>query len=127
MLAHVAGMQLVNGLAAAQEQLQVALAGRAAERLLLGDDELSTMTMSGINFARRAVQKLVLASAMSGNEVIGPQTIAQPVMESDGISQIISPYTSTRSMANADLEMEKLLHNVRFVSGGFCALQMLSN
>jgi hypothetical protein len=114
-----------------QEQLQVALAARAAERLLLGDEELSTLLVEHVNIARRIVQKLVLSAAMTSDRkgadgngsasaaaarAIGPQAIAAPLLEmelSEGLSQYVSAYTAPEAAAAADFEMERLLREVR--------------
>ena len=53
-------------------------AGRAAEELVYGPDEMSTLNQRRIVTARRIVQKLTVASAMVDNSAIGPRTISTP-------------------------------------------------
>lgn len=53
-------------------------AGRAAEELLYPPDEMSTINQRRLVMARRIVQKLVVASAMTDNPDIGPRTISTP-------------------------------------------------
>ncbi len=45
------------------EQLQVALAGRAAEELVLGRDELSSLSQHRLQFARQTAFKMMNAGA----------------------------------------------------------------
>jgi hypothetical protein len=54
------------------------VAGRAAEELLYGVDEMSTINQRRLVLARRIVQKLVVAGAMSDNPDVGPRTISTP-------------------------------------------------
>ena len=54
-------------------------AGRAAEELVYGQDEMSTINQRRIVMARRIVQKLTVASAMVDNPDIGPRTISTPM------------------------------------------------
>jgi cell division protease FtsH len=61
-----------------EEQLLTVLAGRAAEEVVYGEDELSTMQQRRLVLARRIVTKLVVSTAMSPGDVIGPRTISQP-------------------------------------------------
>ena len=56
----------------------VCCAGRAAEELLYSPEEMSTINQRRLVMARRIVQKLVVASAMSDNPQIGPRTISTP-------------------------------------------------
>ena len=61
-----------------EEQLLTVLAGRAAEEVVYGEDELSTMQQRRLVLARRIVTKLVVSTAMSSGDVIDPRTISQP-------------------------------------------------
>ena len=54
------------------------LAGRAAEELMYSPDEMSTINQRRLVMARRIVQKLIVASAMTDNHKIGPRTISTP-------------------------------------------------
>lgn len=53
--------------------------GRAAEEIIYGQDEMSTINQRRIVMARRIVQKLTVASAMVDNPAIGPRTISTPM------------------------------------------------
>lgn len=92
----------------------MALAGRAAERILLGEGEVSTLSLAYLSYARQLVLRLVLSSAMSKQGVIGPRTLTQPsrVAEDAPIEQYISRFVSKEALAAADIEMEELLNQV---------------
>ena len=99
-----------------QERLQVALAGRAAERLLLGADEVSTLSLHYIALSRQIVQRLVLTTGMSTQDVIGPRTLAQAdILSQDSMQaeQYLSTHISPEAFAAADDEMQELLDEVR--------------
>lgn len=66
-------------------------AGRAAEELIYGEDEMSTINQRRIVMARRIVQKLTVASAMVDNPAIGPRTISTPVRRGGGsLKQVVT-------------------------------------
>ena len=50
----------------------------AAEELLYGPDEMSTMQQRRLVDARRIAQKLVVSAAMTQNAAIGPRSISVP-------------------------------------------------
>jgi hypothetical protein len=50
----------------------------AAEELIYGPEEMSTMQQRRLIDARRIVQKLVVSAAMTENPAIGPRTISVP-------------------------------------------------
>lgn len=62
-----------------EEQLLTVLAGRAAEELVYGRDEMSTINQRRLVTARRIVTKLVVSGSMTDNPGIGPRTVAVPV------------------------------------------------
>jgi hypothetical protein len=98
-----------------QEQLRVDLAGRAAERLLLGEDELSSLSMASINHARSVVHMLVLGSAMADNIDIGPQMLSQPDRSSETSTEMamyIGAGTPLETLTIAQFQMEHMLHEV---------------
>lgn len=98
-----------------QEQIRVDLAGRAAERLLLGEDEISSLNMHSINHARSMVHMLVLSSAMSDNPAIGPQMMAQPYRDSETSAEMdmfLGAGTPLETATIAQVEMEQTLHKV---------------
>lgn len=65
--------------------------GRAAEELIYGEDEMSTINQRRIVMARRIVQKLTVAAAMVDNTAIGPRTISTPVRRGGkSMKQIVS-------------------------------------
>jgi len=61
-----------------EEQLLTVLAGRAAEELTYGFDELSSVNQRRLVTARRIVTKLVVSAAMTDNPGIGPRTVSVP-------------------------------------------------
>ncbi len=66
-------------------------AGRAAEELVYGQDEMSTINQRRLVLARRIVQKLTVASAMTDNPLIGPRTISTPFRRGGkSLKQIVS-------------------------------------
>lgn len=95
----------------------VDLAGRAAERLLLGDDDISSLNMASINHARSVVHMLVLGSAMADNPAIGPQMLSQPYRDSESSGEMdmfLGAGTPLETALAAQVQMEKLLHEVIF-------------
>lgn len=52
--------------------------GRAAEELVYGADEISTINQRRLVMARRIVTKLVATAAMSDAPAVGPRTLTQP-------------------------------------------------
>ena len=95
-----------------QEQLRVLLAGRAAERMLLGADDVSSLNMENINHARDIVHMLVLGAAMADNPRIGPQMISQPNLSSElsnVVQMYIGPGTSVETLAEAQFQMQDML------------------
>lgn len=105
--------------ACVQEQIRVDLAGRAAERLLLGDEEISSLSMASINHARSVVHMLVLGSAMADNPAIGPQMLSQPHRDSEtsgSLDMFLGPGTPLETATAAQVQMEKMLHEVRLRS-----------
>lgn len=111
-----------------QEQIRVDLAGRAAERLLLGDDEISSLSMSSINHARSVVHMLVLGSAMADNPAIGPQMLSHPHRDSETSGELdmfLGAGTPLDTVTAAQFQMENMLHEVCFnpltaAVRGFC-------
>lgn len=57
--------------------------GRAAEELIYGADELSTINQRRLVMARRIVTKLVAAAAMTDAPAIGPRTLTIPFDKGD--------------------------------------------
>ena len=69
--------------------------GRAAEELLYGEDEMSTINQRRLIMARRIATKLVVSSAMTENPVIGPRTLTVPVDLGDSsLFQIVNKRAS---------------------------------
>ena len=93
----------------------MALAGRAAERILLGDGQVSTLTLHYIAYARQIVLRLVMTSAMSEQSAIGPRTLAQASRRANDapLEQYISRFVSKEALAAADIEMHELLNQAR--------------
>lgn len=58
---------------------------------MYGQDEMSTINQRRLVLARRIVQKLTVASAMTDNPVIGPRTISTPFRRGGkALKQIVS-------------------------------------
>ena len=58
-------------------------AGRVAEELIYGADEVSTINQRRLVLARRIVTKLVAAAAMTDAPAIGPRTLTVPYFKGD--------------------------------------------
>jgi len=93
-----------------EEQLLTVLAGRAAEEIYYGEEELSTMQQRRLIMARRIVTKLVVSTGMSPGDVIGPRTIASP--KSTGgraLAQIVPKFVSPDLQDEANKRMKAML------------------
>jgi len=94
-----------------EEQLLTTLAGRAAEEILYGFEELSTINERRLVLARRIVAKMVVSSAMSDNPAIGPRTLSVPVAVGDKtLVQYVPDRISGYTHEIAESEMYKLLN-----------------
>lgn len=58
-------------------------AGRAAEELLYGLEEMSTINQRQLSYARRIAQKLVVAGGMSEHPLLAARTLSVPLKISD--------------------------------------------
>ena len=58
----------------------IVCAGRAAEELVYGADEMSTINQRRLVMARRIVQKLVVSADLHDNDELGPRTVSQPIV-----------------------------------------------
>ena len=65
------------------------LAGRAAEELIYGRDEMSTINQRRIVMARRIVTKLVVSGAMREAPAAGPRTLSVPQRRDRSRLQIV--------------------------------------
>jgi cell division protease FtsH len=93
-----------------EEQLLTVLAGRAAEEVYYGEDELSTMQQRRLVMARRIVTKLVVSTAMSPGETIGPRTLSIPKSQgSRSLAQIVTKFVSPELQNEANARMKSLL------------------
>ncbi|KAL4447504.1 hypothetical protein ABPG75_004723 [Micractinium tetrahymenae] len=92
-----------------EEQLLTVLAGRAAEELIYGPEEMSTMQQRRLIDARRIVQKLVVSAAMTPNPAIGPRTISVPRRFGSSLMQAVTRFVPSELHSEADREMEALL------------------
>ncbi|DBA94610.1 hypothetical protein WJX77_012597 [Trebouxia sp. C0004] len=93
-----------------EEQLLTALAGRAAEELVYGQDEMSTINQRRLVLARRIVQKLTVASAMTDNPLIGPRTISTPFRRGGkSLKQIVSNRITHDTHLAVDQHMQLML------------------
>ncbi|KAK9823015.1 hypothetical protein WJX81_007049 [Elliptochloris bilobata] len=94
-----------------EEQLLTVLAGRAAEELVYGLDEVSTINQRRLIMARRIVTKLVAAAAMSDAPVVGPRTLTQPYdMGGRTLLQVFPRRYTNEMQYGANVEMERLLN-----------------
>jgi hypothetical protein len=65
------------------------MAGRAAEEILYGQDEMSTINQRQLMLARRIAQKLVVSGGLSDAEGLGPGPITHPVQIGGTVGQIV--------------------------------------
>lgn len=101
-----------------EQQLLTVLAGRAAEELVFGADEMSTMQQRRLVDARRIVQKLVVSAAMTPNPAIGPRTISVPRKFGGTVMQAVTRFVPSEVHNDADREMELLLAEAYTASKG---------
>lgn len=93
-----------------KEQLLTVLAGRAAEELIFGPDELTTMQQRRLVLARRIATRLVVSSAMDTAPEIGPRTLSLPrIQGSRSLMQLVPRFTPPELQAAANSRMQKLL------------------
>lgn len=93
-----------------EEQLLTVLAGRAAEEVVFGADELTTMQQRRLVLARRIVTKLVVSSAMSDSKEIGPRTVSTPRFQgSRALLQLVPRFTPYSVQHAADERMQSML------------------
>jgi hypothetical protein len=64
-------------------------AGRAAEEILYGQDEMSTINQRQLTLARRIAQKLVVSGGLSDARGLGPSPITHPVPMGGTLGQIV--------------------------------------
>lgn len=94
-----------------EEQLLTVLAGRAAEEVVFGPEELTTMQQRRLVLARRIVTKLVVSAAMDkGSEAIGPRTVSFPRDQGTrALLQLVPRYTPYEVQAQANQRMKALM------------------
>lgn len=93
-----------------REQLLTVLAGRAAEEVVYGADELTTMQQRKLVLARRIVSKLVVSTAMDPGSEIGPRTLSVPKAQgSRALVQLVPRFTPPEVQAAANERMKELL------------------
>lgn len=93
-----------------EEQLLTTLAGRAAEELVYGQDEMSTINQRRLVMARRIVQKLTVASAMTDNPDIGPRTISTPIRRGGkALKQLVPNRITHNTHVAVDQHMQGML------------------
>ena len=63
--------------------------GRAAEEILYGQDEMSTINQRQLTLARRVAQKLVVSGGLSDAAGLGPSPITHPVPMGGTLGQIV--------------------------------------
>jgi hypothetical protein len=103
-----------------QEQMVVALVGRAAEREVLGEDNISTLTMDNIVYARACAHKMVMAAGMTEIPELGPRTGSLPSDNlNDSPSYFIGQETPYPQVVAVQQKYRDLLQWVRhFVTAG---------
>lgn len=77
------------------------IAGRAAEDILYGRDEMSTINQRQLIMARRIAQKLVVSGGLSDAAGLGPSPITHPVPMGDTLGQIVPARVSTSILSVA--------------------------
>lgn len=93
-----------------EEQLLTVLAGRAAEEIYYGEEELSTMQQRRLVMARRIVTKLVVSTGMSPGDKIGRRTLSIPRSQgSRSLAQVVPKFVSPDLQAEANNRMKTLL------------------
>ena len=93
-----------------KEQMLTVLAGRAAEEVVYGADELTTMQQRRLVLARRIATKLVVSSGMEQGEEIGPRTLSIPKAQgSRSLLQLVPRFTPPELQAAANQRMGDLL------------------
>ncbi|KAK9821639.1 hypothetical protein WJX74_002762 [Apatococcus lobatus] len=92
-----------------EEQLITVLAGRAAEELAYGLEEMTSINQGKLVLARRIVQKLVASAAL--NDELGPRTLAYDSGIKGRRKYLLVPETFTYATHyQADQLMERLLN-----------------
>ena len=71
-------------------------AGRAAEELVYGADDMSTINQRSLAMARRIVQKLVVSGGLSGAPGLPPAPLSVPVPMDGMVGQIVPRYVRHR-------------------------------
>jgi cell division protease FtsH len=93
-----------------EEQLLTVLAGRAAEEVIFGPDELTTMQQRRLVTARRIVAKLVVSTGMNSGDVIGPRTLATPRYQGTrALLQLVPKFTPYEVQKAADERMHDIM------------------
>ena len=96
-----------------EAQVKMELAGRAAEEILLGVEELSSINQRRLMMARRIAEKLVLAGALHDSGDIGPRILSRK-LEGIGSQTLfqVTPWTvTTETHAQADELMGRILND----------------
>lgn len=93
-----------------EEQLITVLAGRAAEEVYYGEEEMSTMQQRRLVMARRIVSKLVVSTGMSPGKKVGRRTLSIPRSQgSRSLAQVVPKFVSPDLQAEANERMKCLL------------------
>lgn len=92
--------------------------GRAAEEILYGRDEMSTINQRQLTLARRVAQKLVVSGGLSDARGLGPSPITHPVPMGGTLGQIVPQRVSnamTRPRGEAGRRAQQSIH-LRFAA-----------
>ncbi len=93
-----------------EEQLLTVLAGRAAEELIYGADEMSTIHQRRLVLARRIAAKLVVSSGMAPGPEIGPRALSAPRPGGGrAVAQLVPRFVPPSAAVAADDRMAALL------------------
>ena len=84
-------------------------AGRAAEEVVYGRDEMSTINQRALAMARRIVQKLVVAGGLSASPALPPAPISVPVPMDDAMGQVVPSHVRPAARSRRDSAIRETL------------------
>ncbi|KAK9808335.1 hypothetical protein WJX73_003265 [Symbiochloris irregularis] len=93
-----------------EEQLITLLAGRAAEELVYGPEEMSTLNQRRIAMAREIAAKMVVASGMSNTPMLLGRPMAHTVRMGNALHHVVPPRMTSNTIQPADQEMHIMLN-----------------
>lgn len=93
-----------------EDQLLMVLSSRAAEEIVFGVDEMSTINQRRLVMARRIVQKLMVSSGLEPADGIGPRSLTIPQRSGRATKQVVPPRVTIDTYETVEAAMEKKLH-----------------